>query len=308
MSTTEPTGKHRVTVDGRRMAYVEIGAGDPIVFLHGNPTSSYLWRGVLPHLAGLGRLLAPDLIGMGDSDKLPDAGPGSYTFAEHRRYLDAWFDAVGATDRVTLVLHDWGSALGFDWARRHAGAVDGIAYLEAIVRPLTWSDLGPAGELFAALRSSEGEDLVLRDNMVVEAVLPAGVLDPLPPDALTEYRRPFTEPGEGRRPTLAWPRQIPIDGEPADVAAVVDGYSRWMATTSIPKLFINGDPGAALVGAACDHCRTWPNQTEVTVRGRHFLQEDSADQIGRHLRSWLTLHVKDGRTDQLSSPVRHRPQ
>src|SRR6185503_18245538 len=152
MSTTEPTGKHRVTVDGRRMAYVEIGAGDPIVFLHGNPTSSYLWRGVLPHLAGLGRLLAPDLIGMGDSDKLPDAGPGSYTFAEHRRYLDGWFDAVGATDRVTLVVHDWGSALGFDWARRHAGAVDGIAYLEAILRPLTWSDLGPAAELFAALR------------------------------------------------------------------------------------------------------------------------------------------------------------
>jgi haloalkane dehalogenase len=274
------------------MAYVEMGSGDPVVFLHGNPTSSYLWRNVLPDVARLGRVLAPDLVGMGDSDKLPDSGPGSYTFVEHRRYLDGWFDAVGVHDRVTLVLHDWGSALGFDWAHRHPGAVDGIAYLEAIVRPLASSDLGPVGALLTALRSPGGEDLVLRDNVFVERVLPAGVLAPLADEVLAEYRRPFAEPGEGRRPTLTWPRQIPIDGEPSDVAAVVDGYSRWLAGTSVPKLFVNGDPGAALVGDARELCRTWPNQTEVTVPGLHFLPEDSADAIARHLHSWLTLDVK----------------
>jgi len=280
--------KRHASVDGRRMAYVEMGSGDPIVFLHGNPTSSYLWRNVLPHLAGLGRLLAPDLIGMGDSDKLPDSGPGSYTFVEHRRYLDAWFDMVGAHDRITLVLHDWGSALGFDWARRHQDAVVGIAYLEAIVRPVGLSDLGAAGALLAALRSPDAEDLVLQDNIFVEQVLPAGVLTPLADEVMAEYRRPFAEPGEGRRPTLAWPQQIPLDGEPADVATIVGQYGRWMAGSSVPKLFINGDPGAALVGPAREFCRRWPNQTEVTVPGRHFLPEDSADPIGRHLRSWLT--------------------
>jgi|SRR5690349_17162936 len=294
MNVGNAPDKRQVSVEGRRLAYVEMGTGDPIVFLHGNPTSSYLWRNILPSLAQLGRALAPDLIGMGDSEKLPDSGPESYAFVEHRRYLDGWFDAVGLRSRVTLVLHDWGSALGFDWARRHPGAVDGIVYLEAIVRPTTQSDLGPASALLTELRSAAGEELVLQKNIVVERLLPAGVLTPLTDAVLAEYRRPFAEPGESRRPTLTWAREIPIDGVPADVAAIVDGYGQWMAGTSVPKLFINGEPGAALVGAAREYCRTWPNQTEVTVPGLHFLPEDSADPIARHIHSWLVLNVKNG--------------
>jgi haloalkane dehalogenase len=288
LNTHTQTTKHHVTIAATRMAYLEAGSGDPIVFLHGNPTSSYLWRNVIPHVADLGRCLAPDLIGMGDSDKLPDAGPHSYTFAEHRRYLDRWFALIAATSRVTLVMHDWGSALGFDWAHRHPHAVRAIAYLEAMVRPIGWADLGPARPLFEALRSPAGEEMVLQNNMFVEAVLPGGVLTPLAPEVMAEYRRPFAEPGESRRPTLTWPRQIPIDGEPADVTAIVDAYSRWMAHNPIPKLFINGNPGAGLVGPARDYCRTWPNQTEVTVAGSHFLPEDSAEPIGRALAAWLT--------------------
>jgi haloalkane dehalogenase len=288
MSTAKPMSKSHVTVDGSRLAYVETGRGDPIVFLHGNPTSSYLWRNVIPHVAHLGRGLAPDLIGMGDSDKLPNPGPGSYTFVEHRRYLDRWFELVGATSRVTLVLHDWGSALGFDWARRHPDAVLAIAYLEALVRPIAWADLGPARPLFEALRSPAGEDMVLGNNFFVETMLPAGVLTPLAPEVMAAYRRPFAEPGEGRRATLTWPRQIPIDGEPTDVAAIVDAYSRWLADSPIAKLFINGEPGAGLVGAAREYCRAWPNQTEITVPGSHFLPEDSAELIGEALASWLS--------------------
>ena len=280
--------KRRIRVGEVAIAYVEVGGGDPIVFLHGNPTSSFLWRNILPAVAGRGRCLAPDLIGMGDSDKLPLSGSGAYTFAEHRRYLDAWFEEVGATDRVTLVVHDWGSALGFDWAMRHPGATRGIAYMEAIVRPLTWTEL-PDGfaDMFRTLRSAAGEDMVLRDNFFVETLLPGGVLATLDPAVLDEYRRPFAEPGESRRPTLTWPREIPIDGEPADVNAVVLGYSSWMAENPIPKLFVNADPGAVLVGAAREFCRSWPNQLEITVPGIHFLQEDSAQQIGDELARWL---------------------
>jgi haloalkane dehalogenase len=279
--------KKFVEVDGRRIAFVETGQGDPIVFLHGNPTSSYLWRDVIPAVAGLGRCLAPDLIGMGDSDKLPDSGPGSYTYVEHRRYLDGWFDAVGVTDGVTLVVHDWGSALGFDWASRHPDAVRGIAYMEAIVQPIRWSDFPPAGaDIFKAFRSPEGEELILNRNLFVEAVLPGSVLKPLAPEVMEEYRRPFAEGGEGRRPTLTWPRQIPIEGEPADVIAIVEGYGEWLVTSPVPKLFVNAEPGAILTGVQREFCRTWPNQTEVTVPGIHFIQEDSGEQIGKAVASW----------------------
>jgi haloalkane dehalogenase len=287
--------KKFVEVNGRRMAFVETGEGDPIVFLHGNPTSSYLWRNVIPSVADLGRCLAPDLIGMGDSDKLPNSGPGSYTYVEHRGYLDAWFDAVGATDGVTLVVHDWGSALGFDWASRHPDAVRGIAYMEAIVQPITWADFPAAGaDIFKAFRSPAGEDLILNQNLFVEAVLPASVLTPLAPDVLEEYRRPFAEAGEGRRPTLTWPRQIPIDGEPADVVAIVKGYGEWLASSPVPKLFVNAEPGSILTGARRDFVRTWPSQTEVTVPGNHFIQEDSSPQIGEALASWMTERVQRG--------------
>jgi len=288
--TTSPE-KQRVEVLDREMAYVDAGRrdGDPIVFLHGNPTSSYLWRNVWPHCAELGRCLAPDLIGMGDSDRLADSGPDRYTFAEHRRYLDAWFDQLGlaaATD-VTLVVHDWGSALGFDWAHRHPDAVKGIAYMEAIVTPVTW-DVWPdvVTDLFKAFRSPQGEKLVLDDNVFVELVLPGAILRELSDEEMAEYRRPFAEPGEARRPTLTWPRQIPIDGQPPDVVEIVQAYGDWLARSPVPKLFVNAEPGAILTGPQRDLCRTFPNQEEVTVKGVHFVQEDSPDEIGTAIADW----------------------
>ncbi len=285
-----PYEKQRVSVLGQTMAYVDVGAGDPIVFLHGNPTSSYLWRNVIPHLQGLGRCIAPDLIGMGDSAKLPNSGPDAYTFVEHRRYLDALLDALGVRERVTLVVHDWGSALGFDWANRHREAVQGIAYMEAVVRPGTWDRFPPEVRLlFQGLRSPAGEAMVLEKNLFVEAILPQGILRTLTDEEMAEYRRPFAAPGEGRRPTLTWPRQIPIDGEPADVTAIVDAYAAWLATSNVPKLFVKGEPGGTLGrGALVDFCRTWPAQREVTVTGAHFLQEDGPDEIGQAIASWLT--------------------
>jgi haloalkane dehalogenase len=288
MSESWAARKQLVDVLGSRMAYVEAGAGDPIVFLHGNPTSSYLWRNVIPHLEGMGRCIAPDLIGMGDSEKLEPSGPDRYRFVEHRKYLDALLDRLGVRDRVALVVHDWGSALGFDWVRRHPDAVRGVAYMEAIVRPLAWSDWPePVRPIFEAFRSGAGEAMILERNVFVERVLPGSILRTLTDDEMAEYRRPFAEPGEGRRPTLTWPRQIPLDGEPEDVAAITADYAAWLAASDIPKLFVNADPGAILIGPQREFCRSWPNQTEVTVSGSHFIQEDSPDEIGRALAAWL---------------------
>jgi haloalkane dehalogenase len=279
--------KRHVEVLGSRMAYVELGEGDPVVFLHGNPTSSYLWRSVLPHVADLGRCIAPDLIGMGDSAKVENL---SYRFVDHRRYLDRFLDAVGVRERATLVVHDWGSALGFDWANRHRPAVAGIAYMEAIVRPISWEDWPEQSRsVFRGMRSPAGEEMVLSDNIFVERILPASILRALDDDEMAEYRRPFLAAGEDRRPTLTWPREIPIDGEPEDVVAIVDDYGQWLSSSSIPKLFVNADPGAILIGEQREFCRGWPNQTEVTVPGVHFIQEDSADEIGRALRRWIEL-------------------
>ena len=279
---TAPFGaKKYLTVNGRRMAYVEEGEGDAILFQHGNPTSSYLWRNVMPHCRGLGRLIACDLIGMGDSDKLPGSGPDRYTYAEQRDFLFALWDQLGLGDRVVLVLHDWGSALGFDWANRHHDRVQGIAYMEAIVTPVTWADWPEdARKVFQGFRSPAGEAMVLEKNVFVERVLPASVIRPLADEEMAEYRRPFAAPGEDRRPTLTWPRQIPIEGEPADVVQVVEDYAAWLATDAVPKLFVNADPGSILTGRAREACRAWANQTEVTVAGRHFIQEDSPDGIG----------------------------
>ena len=272
---------------GDRMAYVDVGDGDPIVFLHGNPTSSYLWRNVMPHLEGAGRLIAPDLIGMGDSAKLSNSGPRRYTFVEHRRYLDQLLDQLGVTERATFVVHDWGSALGFDWANRHRQAVKGIAYMEAIVQPLTWCDWPESYRgIFQAFRSPAGEEMILTKNMFVESVLPGAVLLKLTDEEMAHYRGPFAEPGEARRPTLTWPRQIPIDGEPADVVEIVSAYADWLSSSPVPKLFINAEPGAILTGAQREFCRTWPHQTEVTIPGVHFVQEDSPDPIGEALLSW----------------------
>ena len=282
--------KQFVEVLGKRMAYVEMGQGHPIVFQHGNPTSSYLWRNIMPHLAQHGRCIAIDLIGMGDSDKLEDSGPERYTFAEHYRYFSAALETLGVTDNVTLVIHDWGSALGFHWANEHREAVSGICYMEAIVAPFaTWDDFSrDAKGVFQGFRSPAGEAMVLEKNVFVERVLPGSVLRGLGEAEMAVYRRPFQEPGEGRRPTLTWPRQIPIEGEPADVAALVADYGRWLAGSPVRKLFINADPGAILTGAPRDICRTWPNQTEVTVSGSHFIQEDSPDEIGAAIAAWLS--------------------
>jgi len=276
--------RRRVRVLDSHIAYVEVGVGDPIVLLHGNPTSSYLWRNVIPRLDGAGRCLAPDLIGMGRSGKAP---AGSYRLADHVRYLDAWFDALDLT-RVTLVVHDWGSALGFHWARRNVQRVKALVYMEAIVRPLTWAEWPEAArKVFQAMRSPAGEEMVLAKNVFVERILPASVLRGLTLEEMERYREPFREAGESRRPTLTWPREIPIDGEPADVVALVDDYARWLGGTPTPKLFVNGNPGSILVGAQREFCRAWPNQQEVTVKGSHFLQEDSPAEIGQAIARFL---------------------
>ena len=276
------------TVLGKQMAYVDQGSGDPIVFLHGNPTSSYLWRNILPHLAGKGRLIVPDLIGMGDSDKLDDSGQESYTYVEQRQYLFALLEQLGVTENVTLVLHDWGSGLGFHWAHTHPEAVKGICFMEAIVAPIPqWSAFPEkARELFQALRSPAGEDMVLRDNIFVEGLLPGSILRDLSSEEMEEYRRPFRNAGEDRRPTLTWPRQVPIAGEPSEVVEIVSAYSSWLAQSSIPKLFINAEPGVMITGPVREFVRSWPNQTEVSVPGLHFIQEDSPEQIGTALRDW----------------------
>jgi len=276
--------KKRASVLGKEMAYVEAGSGDPIVFLHGNPTSSYLWRNIIPHLTEAARCIAPDLIGMGDSDKADD--PDDYRFVGHRRYLDALLDALGVTEDVTFVIHDWGSALGFDWANRHPDSVKGIAYMEAIVRPVDFDEWPEAARsIFAAMRSEAGETIVLEKNTFVEKILPASVLRGLTDEEHDEYRRPFGNPAD-RQPTLTWPRQIPIDGEPADVHDIVESYGQWLAKADVPKLFINAEPGSILVGSQREFCRSWPNQTEVTVAGSHFIQEDSPDEIGAALLDW----------------------
>lgn len=287
--TTEPLEKAFVTVNGKRMAYADIGDGAPILFLHGNPTSSYLWRNVVPHVAGLGQAIVPDLIGMGDSEKLDDPGPGRYTFTEHRTYLDGLLEQVlGDASNVTLVIHDWGSALGFDWANRHRDRVRGICYMEGIVTPVDWSDWPEAStRVFQGLRSPAGEDLILDKNIFVEKILPGSILRPLEEAEMEAYLRPFATPGEDRRPTLTWPRQIPIGGEPEDVHQIVASYAQWMGENDLPKLFVNAEPGAILVGRQREICRGWKNQTEVTVRGSHFIQEDSPDEIGAALADWL---------------------
>jgi haloalkane dehalogenase len=286
---TDPHPRKSALVNGRRMAYVELGAGPSVfLFLHGNPTSSYLWRNVMPDVAGLGRCLAPDLIGMGDSDKLEQPGPDTYRFATHREFLWAFIDAViGPGSRVVLVLHDWGSALGFDWARHHRDRVKGLVYMEAIVRPLTWAEW-PEGSrrVFRGFRSEAGEEMILDKNMFVERVLPASILRRLEPAEMAEYRRPYAKSREDRWPTLSWPREIPIDGGPAPVVELAAAYAGWMAGNDIPKLFVSADPGAILVGAQREFCRKWPNQSEVTVAGSHFVQEDSGPQIGRAIAAW----------------------
>ena len=291
----DPHPRKSVAISGVRMRYVDTGreSGKPVVFLHGNPTSSYLWRNIIPLVSDSYRCLAPDLVGMGDSERPAN---GEFTFKDHAYYLDGWFDALRIKD-VVLVLHDWGSALGFDWARRNPDKISGLVYMEALVQPLSWKDWPEnAKGIFQAMRSDAGEEIVLQKNVFVERILPASVLRGLTDKEMAVYRKPFQEPGETRRPTLTWPRQIPIDGEPEDVTTVIQSYSLWLSQSTKPKLFVNAEPGSILVGPQRDFCRTWPNQTEVTVPGIHFIQEDSPDKIGSALTGFLSSLSASDRT------------
>ncbi len=281
----DPFERRRIAVLDSEIAYVDTAEGDPVVFLHGNPTSSYLWRNVIPHVAERARCLAPDLIGMGQSGP---SGDGNYRFVDHARYLDAWFDAVGLNSNITLVLHDWGSALGFHWCRRRPDAVKALVYMEAIVCPLTWEDWPEGGrDIFKALRSPVGEMLVLEKNVFVERILPSSIIRNLAEEEMDTYRAPYTPGGETRRPTLTWPREIPFEGEPEDVHGIVTEYASFLKDSAIPKLFVNADPGTILTGRQRGFCQTWANQTEVTVKGLHFIQEDSPHEIGQAIAEFL---------------------
>jgi haloalkane dehalogenase len=291
ISAADSYKRQRIKVLDSEIAYVDAGEGDPMVFLHGNPTSSYLWRNVIPHLEKIGRCLAPDLIGMGQSGKAP---AGSYRFLDHSRYLDAWFDLLDLRENITLVIHDWGSALGFYWTHRYPERVKAIAYMEAIVQPVTWTMWPEAAKpIFQALRSPAGEEMVIEKNVFVERILPASVLRGLTEEEMAVYRRPYLKGGESRRPTLTWPREIPIDGQPPDVHEIVTGYAEWLIRSEIPKLFINADPGAILIGKQREFCRSWANQQEITVEGSHFVQEDSPVEIGEGIAVFLANLVRN---------------
>jgi haloalkane dehalogenase len=288
MFPTEELPKQFCEVFGKQMAYSELGSGPPVVFLHGNPASSYLWRNVMPHVAPLARCVAPDLIGMGDSEKLPGIDPDRYGFLEHRRFVDGLLDKLGVTKDVVLVGHDWGGALAMDWARRNPETMRGIVYFETMVRPRSWDEMDQsARSVFERLRSPAGEEMVLKDNVFVEKLFPARILRSLSESEMAVYRRPYLQPGEDRRPTLQFPREIPVDGAPEHTARIVKDYGDWMGANDVPKLLIIGDPGAILTGNLLEFCRQWRNQQEVTVRGSHFLQEDSPHEIGQAIARWL---------------------
>ena len=285
--TAFASNKKRVSINGKRLAYTESGSGDPIIFLHGNPTSSYLWRNITPYLESQGRCVCIDLIGMGDSDKLDNPDENSYRFEEHYHYINTAIESLTNSKNITFVLHDWGSALGFNWCYHNPESVKGIAYMEAIVKELTWDDWrDEAKGIFQGFRSDAGESLVLEKNYFVERVLPGSIIRKLSEEEMEEYRRPFINEGEDRRPTLSWPREIPINNHPENVCAIVNRYAEWMLTNDLPKLFINAEPGAITTGRIRDFCRSWKNQTEITVKGIHFIQEDSPDEIGNAISSW----------------------
>jgi haloalkane dehalogenase len=281
---TDPHRRQRARILDTEISYVDEGDGDPIVFLHGNPTSSYLWRNIIPYAKECGRCLAPDLVGMGQSGRSPAR---AYRFLDHARYLDAWFDALHLNRNIVLVLHDWGSALGFYRAFRHRDQIQAIVYMEAIVQPRRWEDF-PNGRdaMFRALRSEQGERLVLDEDFFIEVVLPKSIIRKLSDEEMAAYRAPFRD-REARLPMLIWPRELPIDGAPPDVVKIVEDYGAWLAANDLPKLFVNADPGAQVVGRIRDFCRGWPNQREVTVPGIHFIQEDSPDQIGAAIREFV---------------------
>ncbi len=287
ISVEDRYSRQRTVVHGSSMAYIDSGEGRSVVLLHGNPTSSYLWRNIIPHIDPVARCIVPDLIGMGDSDKLPSHDDEAYKYSIHRDYLDKLLDGLDLGDGVVLVGQDWGSVLAFDWARRHADRVGGIVHFEAIITPFTWEefpenpeDEDSARTWFEGLRSSEGERMILQDNMFVETRIPTRTLRQITEEEMDIYRRPYLNPGEDRRPTLTWARNLPISGEPADVVETVESNATWLQETQIAKVFIRGEPGGLIQGPRIDFCRNLPNTREVPVRGIHYIQEDSPNEIG----------------------------
>ena len=283
-----PYEKKFIDVESKKIAYIDEGHGDPIVLIHGNPTSSFLWRNIVPELLNSGRVIVPDLIGQGDSEKLPVSdGSDRYSLEVAYKYVDGLLQNIGADNNVTLVIHDWGSGIGFLWAMRNPNAVKGVAYMEAIVKPMSWDDWPEGGVgIFKGFRSEKGEDLILNRNMFIEGVLPSSVIRELSENEMNAYRAPHLKE-EDRQPLLNWPRQIPLEGEPKNVVSLVNDYGAFMSSSNIPKLFINADPGSILLGKQREFCRSWPNQKEVTVKGIHFIQEDSPFEIGQAVAEWL---------------------
>ena len=285
ISVREPEKKN-INVLGKKMTYVDKGEGDPIIFQHGNPASSYLWRNIIPYLENQGRCIAIDLIGMGDSDKLTDNGNNTYSYHIQKQYFDKCLEELEIKENITFVIHDWGSALGFNWAYEHQESVKGICYMEAIVKKISWEDWPKdAKSIFQGFRSDAGEDLILKKNLFIEGVLPNAIIRNLTETEMDIYRKPFLKEID-RRPTLDWPRQIPINNEPEEVCKIVDDYSSWMSINEIPRLFINADPGSILTGKQREFCRKWKNQQELTVKGNHFIQEDSPNEIGEAISKW----------------------
>ena len=288
INETMPYEKKFIDVESKKIAYIDEGHGDPIVLIHGNPTSSFLWRNIVPELLNSGRVIVPDLIGQGDSEKLPVSdGSDRYSLEVAYKYVDGLLQNIGAYNNVTLVIHDWGSGIGFLWAMRNPNAVKGVAYMEAIVKPMSWDDWPEGGVgIFKGFRSEKGEDLILNRNMFIEGVLPSSVIRELTEKEMNAYRAPHIKE-EDRQPLLNWPRQIPLEGEPEDIVSLVNDYGAFMSSSNIPKLFINAEPGSILLGKQREFCRSWPNQKEVTVKGIHFIQEDSPVEIGQAVAEWL---------------------
>ena len=275
-------------IKNSKMAFIDEGSGDTFLFLHGNPTSSFLWRNIAPHVEDIGRIVIPDLIGMGDSDKLEGVDNPGYKYHGQYSYLTALMDELDLGDNIHLIIHDWGSAMGFQFARENQDRIKSITYMEAIVMPLTWDQWpDPATKIFGLFRSEAGEELVLEKNFFVERILLADSSTGYTEEEKSEYIRPFINPGEDRRPTLTWPRQIPLDGEPSEVVEEVRLNAEFHKESDIPKLFINADPGSILIGDQREFARSWKNQTELTVSGNHFIQEDSSEEIGAALRNFV---------------------
>ncbi len=275
-------------IKNSKIAFIDEGSGDTFLFLHGNPTSSFLWRNIAPHVEDIGRIVIPDLIGMGDSDKLEGVDNPGYKYHGQYSYLTALMDELDLGDNIHLIIHDWGSAMGFQFARENQDRIKSITYMEAIVMPLTWDQWpDPATKIFGLFRSEAGEELVLEKNFFVERILLADSSTGYTEEEENEYIRPFINPGEDRRPTLTWPRQIPLDGEPSEVVEEVRLNAEFHKESDIPKLFINADPGSILIGDQREFARSWKNQTEITVSGNHFIQEDSSEEIGAALRNFV---------------------